>query len=648
MKHPLHHSPHRIPFTINNYAAHVLVTLLLLALVSCERKSSVEPYRDLTHRSETFKRDKYYRLYLPKSYHEGEERYPVIYFFHGWGGRYKSDDNAKLAYEKIKSLVDKYNVILVMWDGNIEEKEPRPYNIGYHNDITSQVQMKDYFLELVSHVDSTYRTMPEKNKRGLIGFSMGGFMSYFLAGKYPDMVCAAVGMTGSPEFFVGYPDNHTLYPLRYTFSNLREVKLRFHNSTADELTSLNTEVHQGALWDGHPNFEYWQFVGGHVVDLPGKTDVFEKAMQFVSDAFQNPVDPPSLWSHYDLYANFELYNYKVTSDKEQPGFIFLNHVNAHGFGISTHQWLPLGPPLSRCKMEITTAPIYSPNTQYNVIKFDREGNILSDSPQQSDEQGRLHIKADQKGNETGIYGKNDTHDLICASYSIDKERRLLRAGGTNEIALTILNRGGLVPPRQVKVTLIPTDSTVVVSPQSVTEGSWFNQRAFRTIPMKVTVGKNPPSNGAPAEIKFNVQIVTEEKTFVDEIIVPVLYDVPLFQDVTIDDGRPVSDTSGVHGKGNGNGVASPGEQVMIYTSGHRLRLYTDDPYVEAEKETLVDEVLPAKWPDGFTLTSVIKISEGCPDGHVIEGVGNFETKGFMPIDRRLTWGKVRIVVKKQR
>ena len=107
MKHPLHHSPHRIPFTINNYAAHVLVTLLLLALVSCERKSSVEPYRDLTHRSETFKRDKYYRLYLPKSYHEGEERYPVIYFFHGWGGRYKSDDNAKLAYEKIKSLVDK-------------------------------------------------------------------------------------------------------------------------------------------------------------------------------------------------------------------------------------------------------------------------------------------------------------------------------------------------------------------------------------------------------------------------------------------------------------------------------------------------------------------------------------------------------------
>ena len=36
---------------------------------------------------------------------------------------------------------------------------------------------------------------------------------------------------------------------------------------------------------------------------------------------------------------------------------------------------------------------------------------------------------------------------------------------------------------------------------------------------------------------------------------------------------------------------------MLYTNGHRLRLYTDDPYVEDEKETLVDEVLPAKWPD---------------------------------------------------
>src|SRR5688572_7815090 len=208
---------------IQTHTAHTLVMLLFLVLVSCQRNVKVETYKDLTHQSNIFKGDKYYRLYLPQGYSEGSERYPVIYFFHGWGGRYKSDDNAKLEYEMIKTLVDKYNVILVMWDGNMVEKEPRPYNIGNHPDVKYDIQMKDYFLELVAHVDATYRTIPEKSKRGIIGFSMGGFMSYFLAGKYPDKIAAAVNMTGSPEFFIGFPDNHTLYPVRYTFSNLREV-----------------------------------------------------------------------------------------------------------------------------------------------------------------------------------------------------------------------------------------------------------------------------------------------------------------------------------------------------------------------------------------------------------------------------------------
>jgi hypothetical protein len=198
------------------------------------------------------------------------------------------------------------------------------------------------------------------------------------------------------------------------------------------------------------------------------------------------------------------------------------------------------------------------------------------------------------------------------------------------------------PP--ITVTLVPTDSSVTVSQQAVADGS--NQRVIRTTPFTITVSEKPPSNAAPSEIKLKVQIATEDLSFIDEVIIPVMYDVPLFENLSVDDGRQVNDTSGVYGKGNGNGIVSSGEQVMLYSNGHRLRLYTDDPYVEANAEKLVDEVLPAKWPDGFTTSSVIKISDKCPSGHVIECVGNFESKGFMPIDRRLTWGKVKIQVKK--
>ncbi|MBA4056877.1 MAG: hypothetical protein C0490_19340, partial [Marivirga sp.] len=570
----------------------------------------------------------------------------VIYFFHGWGGRYKSDDNAKLAYEKITDLVNKYQVILVMWDGNVDENEPRPYNIGNHADVKYDVQMKDYFIELMSHIDSAYRSIPDKNNRGIIGFSMGGFMSYFLAGKYPDKVAAAVGMTGSPEFFVGYPDNHTLYPLRYTFKNLREVRLRFHNSTADELTYLNTEVHNGAQWEGDLDYEYWQFAGGHVVDQPGETKVFEKAMSFVVNTFSTPMAKPSIWSHYDLYPEFEVYGYVVKTDKREPGFTFLNRVSRSGFGTSTHKWLPAGPPL-KCNVDFTTAPLYQPNTTFNIVRYVTNEKRVTIETSKSDVAGRLHFNFDGKEYETGIYQAGDAPELTCTDYSIDKSKKLLRIPAENKLSLTVFNRGGEINTNEsLNVSLISLDSSITIINGSVTVRVDPRTRIFTTPEFRILSNKKPPHDGSPSEIKFKIRINLGDTSFEDELTVPVLFDVPSYPSVAIDDGRATSDTVKVFGKGNGDGKASAGEQIMIYANGHKLRLYTDDPYVQTEMETLIDEVLPAKWPDGFTLSSVIKIDDNCPAGHVIECIGNYETKGFMPIERKVTWGKVRIQVSK--
>ena len=65
-------------------------------------------YTDRQHYSTVFGHDKSYRLYLPEGYESSTKKYPVIYFFHGWGGRHFKDDNALLNYEGIKPLVDKY------------------------------------------------------------------------------------------------------------------------------------------------------------------------------------------------------------------------------------------------------------------------------------------------------------------------------------------------------------------------------------------------------------------------------------------------------------------------------------------------------------------------------------------------------------
>ena len=321
---------------------------------------SVAAYSDTAYFSEVFGHEKIYRIYLPEGYSTSNKRYPAIYYFHGWGGGYNKDDNANLAYEKIKGVIDKYKLILVMVDGNIDTLEPRPYNVGYHEDVKFQMQMKDYFPELISHIDSVYRTIPNRNHRGIIGFSMGGFMSFYLAGKYPDKVSAAVSFAGSPEFFVGYPNNHTLYPVRYTFNNLREVNLAFRNGSKDILYYLNNEVHSGAIWDEKVKMEYWAFPGPHMIDKEGETKVFERGVRFVANTFDSlaPVAKTTLqnWSHYDLYPTFTVWNYEVKSNKSEPGLIFLRNVSKNGFGLYTKKWVPDGPSLNYLQADIIPHP----------------------------------------------------------------------------------------------------------------------------------------------------------------------------------------------------------------------------------------------------------------------------------------------------
>lgn len=624
----------------------VIYLLALIALATSPPTTAQvgksEPYQDLSHSSKVFGKEKHYRLYLPDGYEGGKDRYPVIYFFHGWGGRHYMDPSAKLEYEMINDLVDKYQVILVMWDGNYEEQQPRPYNMGYHENITSDIQMKDYFPELISHVDSTYRTMTDREHRGIIGFSMGGMMSWFLAGKYPDKVCAAVSMSGSPEFFIGYPDNHTLLPLRYAFKNLKDVRIRLHNAFDDELEYLNTEVHKGALWEGGLAYSYEKFQGGHMVDYPGETKVFEKAMKFVSDAFLNPLPRSDRWYHYDFYPEFELWGYKVSTNKQEPGFITLKRVSKSGFGITSQKWLPDGPPLAGLKATVTTAPHYEPHSEYDVVKLDMKSGGVTTSKVATDGSGRLQLTFDTD-TEAGIHKKGDLPDLIVSGYALGGGQRYLRAGRATTLTIKVFNRGGKLT-QPVEVAIIPQkeDSFSITGNTSATRKAGKNR--VMPVAFQVSTKKLPPAHAEPAWTKLKVAMKTGSMSFEDELVLPVFFDVPVLDNVLVDDGRVIRDRA--CGTGNGDGKAAAGESIMLYAGNHRLRLYTDDPYVLTEAETVVDEVIPSRWPDGFTLSSVVRIGADCPDGHVIEFLASYETKEFETIERKVTWGKVLLRIAK--
>jgi len=620
------------------------VLILLLSLCSCTVRDTRQ-YSDESHFSEVFSKEKEYRIYLPENYFDHKASYPVIYFLHGWGGRHFKDDNAKFDYIKIDSLVKANDVILVMLDGNYEESEPRPYNVGNHGDVKYELQFKDYFLEIVRHIDSKYRTLTDRNNRAIIGYSMGGFMSYFLAGKYPHMVCAATNLTGSPEFFIGYPANHTLYPLRYTFENLHGVKLRFHNSTRGELAYLNQEVVKGAYREKGIQIEYEEFEGGHKVDLPGEISVLAKAFDFTCQALRTESVVPERWNHLDIYPDFDVWGYKVISNKEVPGFIQLRGVTKNGFGLTTKKWLLAGPVIPDLDIKIQTPPLYKPNSQYTILEYDIESGTAKSYDTGSDDRGRLSIEMKGQNSQFGIWDHLKSPEIVFLSYRVNDGQKFLSANIPAQISIQILNRGSS-PLKDFSIVVnseidnMKDNDTLFVS-QTVKPG----ESKWIRFPQSLHINPSPPMDGSPAMLRFNLEFLKNMEIFgKDEFDLPVFYSLGELTQIQIDDGRVISDSIPLLGKGNGNGLAEAGESIVIYSKNNPLRLYYDTPFIRKQNEEVLVRVLPAKWPDGYTQYSLIKIEENTPIGQKIMLQANYQTMEYMPIKRVVHWGNIELEI----
>ena len=115
---------------------------------------------DLKHYSSVFGEERNFRVFLPPSYDQtAERRYPVIYFFHGWGERYNQpprggpgyDSGDQYGGDNIARFVGSNDVIVVRWDGYNPrvpgEDYPRPYNIS---PVETYRQFPLYFPELVT------------------------------------------------------------------------------------------------------------------------------------------------------------------------------------------------------------------------------------------------------------------------------------------------------------------------------------------------------------------------------------------------------------------------------------------------------------------------------------------------------------------
>lgn len=172
----------------------IIAVAALLALTSCgcEKKRvlpDVEPAAlgrynsNLSFTSTVLDRNVPYDILLPRDYNENpDKRYPVMYMFHGLGDDNTSWNGSWLRGEtKITQLEDEglepmIYVFPMGW---------KAYGSDRYDGHFSYMTMIS--TEFVPLIDQTYRTIADKDHRGTIGYSMGGFAAMVNAMKHPEL-----------------------------------------------------------------------------------------------------------------------------------------------------------------------------------------------------------------------------------------------------------------------------------------------------------------------------------------------------------------------------------------------------------------------------------------------------------------------------
>lgn len=145
-----------------------------------------------------------YSIYLPPDYYTSNRRYPVVYLLHGYGDNETSwiqfGEVDRIVDEKIKSG-ELPPMIIVMPDAGTS---------FYINDYQNKIRYEDMFVqEMIPHIDSMFRTRPQREYRAVSGLSMGGFGALVLAMHHPDLFGSCAAMSASArtdDMFASIPD----------------------------------------------------------------------------------------------------------------------------------------------------------------------------------------------------------------------------------------------------------------------------------------------------------------------------------------------------------------------------------------------------------------------------------------------------------
>ncbi len=613
-------------------------------------------FSDQTFPSAVFGEARNYRIFLPTDYNSENQskRYPVIYYFHGHSDRYTLEryDAGKDTVPKIARYVAQNDVIVVAVDGWVKEHYEGFYG-GSPWDVRrdgGDYDFGEYFLEMVTHIDATFRTKTTRRYRASSGLSMGGFMSLYLSARYPDLLGSASAFNPGPEFFTGNKGTRMLWRPKDHVACHRHSKIQLVRASGDYISQYHEETRAAYAHANNVDFEYRrdEYHRHWATSIAKTFDFHQRAFNTAS------LDtPPDKWHYVSAYRDFKAWGYEVHAAGKEKAFVTLHDVQANGLRVTTRQWAPDGPPATNKKITLLTSPRYQPLQKYKIADLRLSDKVATWREVKADASGRIELQVDGAGHQLSLLGPGIEPPRVTLLPATTKDALRLGPNQVQSLPIRIYNPGDK-PLNNVRIELASKYPTVDLQkastkfprlePGEVVEAGEGLQvrfaadgRYFARTRLDITLSAEAQP---PQTVPLDILVIPEQISPPTEVELldgrTVTFSV-FRQKGNQGGGAPIERTV-TEGQGNGDGLLQPGEEATLWVktaqgldpldknNWHRTKIYTDSPWLIECRD--LQEQKQREWTGAKERTSVVRLAADTPPGTTIPLLLDNETWSF--------------------
>ncbi|KPL15606.1 MAG: hypothetical protein AMS26_07280 [Bacteroides sp. SM23_62] len=420
-------------------------------------------FTDVVHYSKHFGTNRTFRVFTPLDYDPADTavRYPVICYFHGCRGSYYKDGFTSYAdgdtvppslpgrihhpeYDvpynaDFERYSDLNKVIIVAVDGKIPGYDEDGCGVyyPYHHEPgwdKNDYNFSLYIRELFQVVDSLYNTIPGPQGKAITGLSYGGHSSMWVSAANPHLIRSCSQFGHSPHYYrAGPPPITTPVNVQELWRNYRNLPFRGSTNTMDYLRDFSEQTSAVFKGAGFPSeFHLADFCRHWAGDIPEQFDFHMKY-------FRSEKATPECFSYINFYPDFDVWGYRVETEKAEEGWTYLRDVTENGFGLYTRFRFPFGKSCGNYKIKVTSPPVYLPCSFYAISRYNYETGNVTSTPVQADSLGRLVIETGGgKGDEIGISGNGLSSPVLFIADTLH-ENLYVEAGSRISLSFEVIN-----------------------------------------------------------------------------------------------------------------------------------------------------------------------------------------------------------------